>query len=1626
MDAVTVNATTGDDTIEVTPLDASAGTLQANGADPVVNYSNTNTLGVVVDALGGEDTLVVNATSAIDTVTVDVPGSTVDTGGFGGLVTFDGDTEALTVNGLEGDDAFAVTPGVIPVFVDGGDPIGIEGDTIEILAGGADTTFAPGPEGDEAGIAVVGSETVSYDHIEGAAITGPGVLTICGTNGDDDITVVGTGANDFWFAINDGPKVDVTNATGLEIEAKAGDDDIEIDVDVDGALIAFPVVISGGYGGPRHEPSTDNDTVTVAGVLGDFDDPEWTPTGSDEGDLELLGGQRIELDSIENLIYDGESEGDFLTVFGILDEDDLFQHTPGGLPDAGRVDIVAIDSGRSLLGISYQNLGLDNLVQDSGVMVDGNGGDDTLVALGTGGSDVLDVRFTGPEAIAIDLGSSIGTHVDLLSTDVDNYEIRSLEGDDDINIDGLVDADSFAVFGGGPGAGSDTLHLTGTGNVDLVTIAPDSTDSDDQDIDGLGATIDVTGIELITYDGENFADTLTVDPGFGDHSVRVDDAATVPFDRVTSDSLPQIEFGGLATFVVNPSGFGNDEVTFVTRNLTGASAYEAVLDGNDTLVIEGANGSNDDYTARVPVAGSVEVADAAGATVTETSGALGRLQINTLGGDDVVTVDDSTGLITPLITYDGGSGSDALVTRGTLPVEQVEYMPGPDTVEGRLLYDLDWQTPDSHDMTIDFLNLEPVIDLVPKTVAMTVYGTNADNAINYIEGPNSGITDPVLNPTGFLTGMVSVDGFETIEFANFIGIEDVLEIIGLAGDDVINVNHQGLPDPVAPLERIWVEGNDPTASDKLIVNAFDGIVDTLTVTPGDAVLGPDGRVSGSDVNYLPVDYIGVEELVLVGQLDADLGLGLFDTFAVDGTLGEDVFEYFTGDTPDTGTVRGLMNVISATPFALPEITFQGMHPAGVRSFGMTTYDPANNDDFVFYATSLDDEIVYDGSTLPAYHSLTDSIDGTLVTNIQLSEGITGVVISAENGSDTIDVTPGDGVSVIVQGGNPGGGSDVMNYHAVGETTVELATRDIEDAGYGGTREASFSGIEVLNVDAAASQFNVTATDVDDDVTVTVYDASSGMVQHGYAAQRAGQVASEIADPVIYYSNTDGNAANFNLGDGEDTLVVIGSTYGTTPPAIDEPQVFDVNASDTDTTIPGRLPDPVPARQVRVDNEGDNVNDGIVTWVQDGIESLEVWGLEGDDTFNVVPGPIPVFIDGGDPIGTTAGDLINIIADGDPVVFEPGPESDEGGFIVGARQRVSFDHIEALGVFNAAKAIIYGTADDDEITVIARDDSTHPALAGLTPGEQDFTTTVNQGPEILWADTPLVFIDGSSGDDDITLRMPAPNTALWNVDVFVAGGPASTPELGDRLRVETPYENNYVDYLPTAPDSGIMEIYNDPAKEAANRHSTIYIGTWDLDHDGDEIVDYFSSPGGVETLLYDGISAEGKFDHNNDTGETNQETPTAFTDTLTILGDGFDPADPERDPADELFTHTPGSEPDAGSVTVVDLTHGQTMLGISYNNIGLDGLVTIDGQDGTDTLVALGTGGSDVMEVAFSATDAIDVDLTSSVGAHVDLFSLQIENYQIRPEEGDDEVTVVAPVLASGDFAVLGGGPAEVT
>ena len=226
--------------------------------------------------------------------------------------------------------------------------------------------------------------------------------------------------------------------------------------------------------------------------------------------------------------------------------------------------------------------------------------------------------------------------------------------------------------------------------------------------------------------------------------------------------LPDIEFDGLARFrIEKDSVSGSGLFTFATRHLAGALAanYKARLDHFDTLVIEGIDGSSGDLYAVTNPTGDPTVATVldslSGVTVRDVeNNAKGRLQISTLGGDDLVTIDaGSVDLIGLPILYDGGAGSDALDVHG-IPanaVDEVVYRPGPAVSEGRLLYE---GAGDELLMTIDFVNLEPDTELVLATT-LTVNGTDAGNTIDYSQS--------TLNRTW---GRVAVDSFESTHFAN--------------------------------------------------------------------------------------------------------------------------------------------------------------------------------------------------------------------------------------------------------------------------------------------------------------------------------------------------------------------------------------------------------------------------------------------------------------------------------------------------------------------------------------------------------------------------------------------------------------------------------------------------------------------------------------------------------------------------------------------------------------------------------------------------------------------------------------------------------------------------------------------
>ncbi|HID23229.1 MAG TPA: hypothetical protein EYP14_12620, partial [Planctomycetaceae bacterium] len=454
-------------------------------------------------------------------------------------------------------------------------------------------------------------------------------VTVNGTNGADEITAQGQATNAVDVTVNDGPTVSYTGVANLSLLAQNGDDNITVDVNVVGLGVA--ITANGGL------PTTGSDALRVTGVDGDpADAVAFTPTSADDGTLTVTG-QAINIVNVESVVYDGQADGDNLTVMGA----GRFIHTPGSNVDAGTLQV------DSDLGITYVNLGAAGTVT-----ANGTGAADTLAVQGTGGSDTLAIAFTGSNAIGVDLTSAAGTHVALRSTAVENYEINALEGDDDINLTAPVNATgSFTVYGGGPSAGSDTLNLTGAaGTIETVIIRPDATNRDDQDILGLGAQIDTTGLELITYTGMDGDDTLTVEPGAGDDMTFV--SRGVSRDVIAANSLPTIEYESVNNVNITNTG-GTDTVEIAPTNLSGfAGAFtvngDAVAPIDDVLRLVGTEAAD-------TVTSGTTTVTVNGTTITAGTN-LDELQINTLGDDDTVTM-GNFGLATII---DGGSGADTV------------------------------------------------------------------------------------------------------------------------------------------------------------------------------------------------------------------------------------------------------------------------------------------------------------------------------------------------------------------------------------------------------------------------------------------------------------------------------------------------------------------------------------------------------------------------------------------------------------------------------------------------------------------------------------------------------------------------------------------------------------------------------------------------------------------------------------------------------------------------------------------------------------------------------------------------------------------------------------------------------
>ena len=198
--------------------------------------------------------------------------------------------------------------------------------------------------------------------------------------------------------------------------------------------------------------------------------------------------------------------------------------------------------------------------------------------------------------------------------------------------------------------------------------------------------------------------------------------------------------------------------------------------------------------------------------------------------------------------------------------------------------------------------------------------------------------------------------------------------------------------------------------------------------------------------------------------------------------------------------------------------------------------------------------------------------------------------------------------------------------------VDTSTSTITGAtGAGGAVPIGYSGIENLNLAAGIGDLTLTTTGADDTAVVT-----PGLT----GAANSGTVSSNGAVPQVAFVNS--GSLTVNLADGNDALVVNGSSNADTV-AVDGTAVSITGRNKVTYSGAGSANCQRQRRQRHVHGDA-LVSDGDVHRWRRSRRRL-------------------------------AGRPAQYCCWGCSVTFNAGPQTDEGSFVVGADQPVSFDHIE---------------------------------------------------------------------------------------------------------------------------------------------------------------------------------------------------------------------------------------------------------------------------------------------------------------------------------------------------------------
>ena len=641
------------------------------------------------------------------------------------------------------------------------------------------------------------------------------------------------------------------------------------------------IIWSNGEGSDIIEGDGGNDVSQVNGALEDGDNFELRANGErSEFERLNLGNFVLNEDNVERFEVNSSGGDDILTVqdltgtdvqqiiFNGEDGNDLLDATLGNVAivtDGGAGDDILF--GSSVLEI------IDTLSGGEGNdIVVGNKGNDILTG-GEGDDRIIWSNGEGSDIIEGDGGNDV-SQVNGALEDGDNFELRA-NGErsefERLNLGNFVlNEDNVERF-----------EVNSSGGDDILTV---------QDLTG-------TDVQQIIFNGEDGNDLLdatlgnvaiVADGGAGD-DILFGSSVLEIIDTLSGGEGNDIVVGNKGNDILT-GGEGDDRI--IWSNGEGSDIIEGD-GGNDVSQVNGALEDGDNFELRANGERSeFERLNLGNFVLNEDN--VERFEVNSSGGDDILTVQDLTGTDVQQIIFNGEDGNDLLdATLGNVAIV-TDGGAGDDILFGSSVLEI-----------IDTLSGGEGNDIVVGNKGNDILtGGEGDDRIIWSNGEGSDIIEgDGGNDVSQVNGALE-DGdnfelrangerseFERLNLGNFVLNEDNVEwfeVNSSGGDDILTVQ-------------------DLTGTDvqQIIFNGEDGN-DLLDATLGNVAIVADGGAGddilfGGNANDILTGGVGNDNLT--GNTGADI-------FAL-GFTGIDTITDFNSAEGDTIALSGLELGISS-------------------------------------------------------------------------------------------------------------------------------------------------------------------------------------------------------------------------------------------------------------------------------------------------------------------------------------------------------------------------------------------------------------------------------------------------------------------------------------------------------------------------------------------------------------------------------------------------------------------------------------------------------------------------------------------------------------------------------------------